>query len=106
MAFKLLNNILCYISQYSQFKNTIDYYNKYADKHPINYLLIICLRCFYWSHILNGCIISVISFLCNVSLVWTYPVTDNDEDKVTYELAELEEIVARYFMNIEENTEV
>jgi len=31
---------------------------------------------------------------------------NNDEDKVTYELAELEEIVARYFMNIEENTEV
>jgi len=31
---------------------------------------------------------------------------NNDEDKVTYELAELEEIVARYFTNIEENTEV
>jgi len=31
---------------------------------------------------------------------------NNDEDKVTYELAELEEIVARYFTNIEENTGV
>jgi len=32
--------------------------------------------------------------------------TGNDEDKVIYELAELEEMVARYFTNIEENTEV
>ena len=31
---------------------------------------------------------------------------NNDEDKVIYELAELEEIVARYFTNIEESTEV
>jgi len=30
----------------------------------------------------------------------------NNEDEVIYEFAELEEIVARYFTNIEENTEV